>query len=86
VGHTKQVNAVAFSPDGNLLASGSNDQTARLWRVRDGKQLDRLTGQTDAVNGVAFSPDGSLLASGSGGYWIAGDSTVRLWRLPAEQT
>ncbi len=72
-GHTGWVLSVAFSPDGALLASGSNDNTVRLWRVSDGAQLRTLEGHTDEVRSVAFSPDGRLLASGSR------DGTVRLW-------
>lgn len=80
-GHLEQVNSVAFSPSGKLLASGSNDQTVKIWQVSNGKLLNTLTGHGKAVNSVAFSPDGTLLASCSGGYWTAGDSTVRLWGI-----
>ena len=67
------VRSVVFSPDGQLLASGSWDNTVRLWRVRDGALLRTLKGHTAWVFSVVFSPDGRLLASGSG------DGTVRLW-------
>jgi WD40 repeat protein len=66
------INAVAFSPDGTLLASGGPD-AVQLWRVTDGKHLRTLKGHRNVVNSVAFSPDGAMLASGS---W---DGTVRLW-------
>src|SRR5215469_4736708 len=72
-GHTAQVWGVAFSPDGNLLASASDDKTLRLWEVATGTQVRTLTGRTGGANGVAFSPDGTLLASGGD------DKTVRLW-------
>jgi len=67
------VRSVAFSPDGQTLASGAADHTVRLWRVADGALLHTLEGHTDMVRSVAFSPDGRLLASGSD------DGTVRLW-------
>jgi predicted NACHT family NTPase len=81
-GYKKQVNAVAFSPDSQLLASGSGgrwrgDNTVRLWRVETGELLRTLRGHTDSVSSVAFSPDGQVLASGS---W---DHTVRRWQVEA---
>jgi WD40 repeat protein len=67
-GHTDTVTSVAFSPHGELLASGSHDKTVRLWQVRDGEFLGTLGEHTEEVNSVAFSPDGRLLASGSDGW------------------
>ncbi|MGH3853780.1 MAG: TIR domain-containing protein [Pseudonocardiaceae bacterium] len=78
-GHTNAVAAVAFSPDGHTLATGSWDQTVRLWNVADLAHPTSLgqplTGHTNWVATVAFSPDGHTLASGS--Y----DQTVRLWNV-----
>ena len=65
----------AFSPDGQILASGSYDTTVRLWQVSDGALLQTFAGHTGAVVSVAFSPDGQFLASGSD------DNTIRLWRV-----
>ena len=72
-GHGHQIFALAFSPDGKTLASGSLDNTIRLWDVATGQLLQILTGHTGTVNGVGFSPDGRLLASASD------DTTIRVW-------
>ncbi len=72
-GHTREIRQIAWSPDGRVLASGSNDQTVRVWDGATGQALHTLTGHTSLVNSVAWSPDGRLLASGSD------DRTVRLW-------
>jgi len=65
---------VAFSPDGRLLASASEDKTVRLWDPVTGQHQRTLTGHAGPVRSVAFSPDGRLLAS------AGDDGTVRLWR------
>jgi WD40 repeat protein len=64
---------MAFSADGRLLASGSDDHTVRLWDTATGALRQTLKGHSGGVQSVAFSPDGRLLASGSD------DQTVRLW-------
>ena len=73
-GHTGIVWSIAFSPDGNTLASGSSREI-RLWDTVTGEQKGTLTGHEHDVLSLAFSPDGRTLASG-GGRW---DYTLRLW-------
>jgi WD40 repeat protein len=70
--HRDSVLAVAFSPDGQTLATSSRDKTIAFWSL-DGRLLKTLVGHTERVNSVNFSADGKLLVSGSD------DQTVRLW-------
>ncbi|KAA6414807.1 MAG: hypothetical protein FRX48_01557 [Lasallia pustulata] len=79
-GHSSIVMAVAFSPDGKQLASGSGDETVRIWDAATGATLQTFEGHSDWVGAVAFSPDGKQLASGSG------DETVRIWDAPTGAT
>ena len=48
-GHTAEVSALAYSPDGKVIASGSRDKTVRLWDAATGKELKTLSGHTDSV-------------------------------------
>ena len=75
-GHTNHVLSLAFKPNSYLLASGSSDDTIRIWDVGDNTNLRHvrtLRGHTNEVISVEWSPDGRTLASGSS------DGTVRLW-------
>ncbi len=65
--------SLAFSPDGETLASSDHHTTIRLSRAKDGTELHTLSSHTDSIISLAFSPDGSILASGSA------DNTVKLW-------
>ena len=72
-GHERGVESVAFSPDGQTLASGSFDGTIKLWNLASGQELRTLTGHTGSVWSVAISPDGLTLASGGD------DNTIKIW-------
>jgi len=72
-GHKDAIYALALSPDGMTLATGSYDQKIKLWNVATGKETRTLSGHNGCVYQLAFRPDGKLLASASA------DRTVKLW-------
>lgn len=72
-GHSSQVEALALSPDGRQITSGSSDGTIKLWDAVTGDLQKTMTGHSDWVNTVASSPDGKQLVSGSS------DCTFKLW-------
>ena len=72
-GHTGEVLSVSFNPDGTRIASGSIDNTIRLWGASTGEELRTLKGHTGYAHSVSFSPDGKRIASGSS------DGIISLW-------
>ncbi len=74
-GHSSRVSSVAYSPNGQTLASGSDDNTIKLWNVRTGNLLQTLASHSSWVYSVAYSPNGQTLASGSK------DGTIKLWNV-----
>jgi WD40 repeat protein len=75
-GHTQNVRAVAFCPDGARFVSGSWDKTLRLWDVRTGEELGRFDGHEGPVTSLAISRDGRFMISGA-----EKDNTVHVWDL-----
>ncbi|QBD79657.1 hypothetical protein EPA93_28240 [Ktedonosporobacter rubrisoli] len=73
-GHKDIVDAVAWSPDGNYIVSGSLDRTAQLWNANTGQQLIVYKQHADTVSSVAWAPDATYIASAS--Y----DQTVQIWK------
>jgi WD40 repeat protein len=63
-GHTQAITALAFSPDGELLATASRDQLVKLWNLSTGEAVLTIPGAEEQVNALAFSPDGKRLAIG----------------------
>lgn len=76
-GHQNEICAVAVSPDGNLIASGSELGSLQLWDFKTGAMVGLpLIGHSKAISLVAFAPDGGLVATGSRHHM---DRTVRIW-------
>lgn len=73
-GYQGWIKAIAFSPNGAVVATGDYNGTVQLWRAGDGTPLYTLLGHTDAVESLTFSPDGRILASS--GFWA-----TNLWRV-----
>lgn len=71
-GHTESIRAVAWSPDGKYLVSGSWDKTVQVWEAATGREVFTYRGHNDRVNTVTWSPNGKYIASGSD------DCTIRV--------
>jgi WD40 repeat protein len=74
-GHTGAIRSIAFSLDGDLMASASADQTVRVWKVATGACQAILRGHTREVSAAVFHPDGTRIAS------AGRDQTIRLWEV-----
>ena len=75
-GHTQQIQSIAFSQDGRLLATASWDATVRIWEVLTAQPVATLAGHSEHVCAVGFSPDDRLLASGASGRT---DNSTLIW-------
>ena len=81
-GHTGSVNAVAFSPDGQQLVSGSKDKTIKVWDLKTGRRLSSRDEDLGDIYAVWFTPDGKRIVAGSEGEKnLAGhsDQTIKVW-------
>ena len=74
-GHKGKISAVAYSQDGNLAVTGSNDKTLKVWGIKTGKCMQTMTGHLGQIVCIAFTPDEDHLITGS---W---DNTLKLWQL-----
>jgi WD40 repeat protein len=70
---------VAFSPDGELIATAGQDETLRLWNVTSGREILALREHAEALSDVSFSPDGTRLVSASF------DGSIRTYVLPLDE-
>ena len=77
-GHTGSVDRIAFSPDGNTLAIGGQDNTLRLWDVSKRTEIGTLQGHIGQPDSIFFSPDGRTLASQDD------DNALRLWDVDTQ--
>jgi WD40 repeat protein/class 3 adenylate cyclase len=80
-GHESDVNGVAFSADGSMLATTGDDGTAKVWDPESGRELGSIQGPEGPVLGPSLSPDGSLAAAA----WLDED-TVRVWEVATGRT
>jgi WD40 repeat protein len=76
-GHSNWVFAVAWSPDGKYIASGSRDNTVQVWHANNGTNVSTYHGHNNDVTSLAWSPDGKYIVSGSA------DKTVQVWNALA---
>ena len=74
-GHTGLVGSVCISNDGNTIVSGSNDNTIKIWSIKDETDVKTLSDHTSYVYSVCISNDGSTIVSGSD------DQTIRIWGI-----
>jgi WD40 repeat protein len=75
-GHTGFVVAMAWSPDGQYIASGGVDTTVQVWEASNGTLIKNYTGHSAEVEGLSWSSDSKHIASASD------DKTVQLWQVP----
>jgi WD40 repeat protein len=78
-GHKNKIFGLSFRPDGEVIASASQDQTIKLWQVKNGNNLQTLT-QNSPVSSISFNPkNGNILVSGSE------DQSIKIWKNDGKQ-
>lgn len=77
--HVERLGALAYSPDGTILATGGGDRVIRFWDTRTGRLSGELVGQRGSVDGLLFAPDGQTLIS------AGADGTLKLWSVSARE-
>jgi WD40 repeat protein len=81
-----RIHPVAFSPDGDLIAAGTDDGEVVMWDPKTGEERWRISVVRPTVNGLAFSPDGKLFAAGGGEeYHVTGPGEARIWRMDTKE-
>ena len=74
------IGPIVYSPNGNVIATGSSNNTIRLWDIQSGSALKPLKGHSSFITTIAYSPSGNVIVSGSR------DNTIRLWSTQSGQT
>ncbi|MEG4169189.1 MULTISPECIES: WD40 domain-containing protein [unclassified Microcoleus] len=77
-GHNDAVRSVSFSPDNQMIATASEDNTVRLWSI-DGREIKRLSGQNQSFRRVKFSPDGKMIVA------VSADYTIKAWDINGQE-
>ncbi len=78
-GHSEKIEAIAYSPDGRFIATGSSDRTIKIWEAATGRELRALNSSNTGIKALAYSPDGRVLASSGN------DGKLRLWDTASGQ-
>lgn len=78
-GHTDVVQSAKYSPAGNAIVTGSNDNTAKIWDAHTGKEIATLSGHNDWITSAVYSPAGDRIATSSK------DSTIKVWDALSKQ-
>jgi len=79
-GHSHTIRALAFTPDGERLASAGDDRVVRVWETRGGRELAVLRGHSRPITGLSFATDGRRVSS------VALDDGTRIWDITADRT